>query len=61
MDTKQDEVEGTLLSERDISEGFDRLIAANRLFGAELNPTIIKKSGKGTRSSYARSRGTATR
>ena len=29
------------------AEGFDRLIAANRLFGAELNPTIIKKSGKG--------------
>ncbi|HEX2768587.1 MAG TPA: hypothetical protein VHN12_04830, partial [Geobacteraceae bacterium] len=43
----QDGVGGTLLSERDISEGFDRLIAANRLFGAELNPTIIKKSGKG--------------
>ncbi|HEY5577707.1 MAG TPA: histone deacetylase [Deferrimonas sp.] len=35
------------LPERDILEGFDRLIAANRLFGAELNPTIIKKSGKG--------------
>jgi hypothetical protein len=47
LDNKEDEVEGTLLSERDISEGFDRLIAANRLFGAELNPTIIKKSGKG--------------
>ena len=47
MDTTQDGVGGTLLSERDISEGFDRLIAANRLFGAELNPTIIKKSGKG--------------
>jgi len=45
--TTQDGVGGTLLSERDISEGFDRLIAANRLFGAELNPTIIKKSGKG--------------
>jgi len=47
VDTTQDGVGGTLLSERDISEGFDRLIAANRLFGAELNPTIIKKSGKG--------------
>ena len=47
MGTTQDGVGGTLLSERDISEGFDRLIAANRLFGAELNPTIIKKSGKG--------------
>ena len=47
MDTTQGGVRGTLLSERDISEGFDRLIAANRLFGAELNPTIIKKSGKG--------------
>lgn len=47
MDTTQDGVGGTLLPERDISEGFDRLIASNRLFGAELNPTIIKKSGKG--------------
>ncbi|MGE5173257.1 MAG: hypothetical protein ACM3MD_05450 [Betaproteobacteria bacterium] len=47
MDSTQDGVEGALLTERDISEGFDRLIAANRLFGAELNPTIIKKSGKG--------------
>lgn len=47
MDTTQDGLRGTLLSARDISEGFDRLIAANRLFGAELNPTIIKKSGKG--------------
>jgi len=47
VDTTQNGGEGTLLSERDISEGFDRLIAANRLFGAELNPTIIKKSGKG--------------
>ena len=35
------------LPERDILEGFDRLIAADRLFGAELNPTVIKKSGKG--------------
>ena len=47
MDTTQGGVGGTPLSERDISEGFDRLIAANRLFGAELNSTIIKKSGKG--------------
>jgi len=38
---------GALLSDRDISERFDRLIAANRLFGAEFNPTIIKKSGEG--------------
>ncbi|HEX9206168.1 MAG TPA: histone deacetylase [Candidatus Deferrimicrobiaceae bacterium] len=34
--------------ERDIADGFDRLIAANRLFGAELNPSVLKKSGKGT-------------
>ena len=47
VDTTQDGVGGMLLPERDISEGFDRLIATNRLFGAELNPTIIKKSGKG--------------
>lgn len=47
MDTTQEGVESTLLPERDISEGFDRLIAAKRLFGAEFNPTIIKKSGKG--------------
>ncbi|HEX9191614.1 MAG TPA: hypothetical protein VF847_05920, partial [Candidatus Deferrimicrobiaceae bacterium] len=33
--------------ERDIADGFDRLIAANRLFGAELNPSVLKKSGKG--------------
>ena len=38
---------GDPLPERDILEGFDRLIAANRLFGAELNPSIIKKTGKG--------------
>src|SRR5450759_1140237 len=47
VDTTQDGVGGMLLPERYISEGFDRLIATNRLFGAELNPTIIKKSGKG--------------
>jgi acetoin utilization deacetylase AcuC-like enzyme len=39
---------GDPLPERDILEGFDRLIAADRLFGAELNPSVIKKSGKGT-------------
>ena len=36
------------LPERDILEGFDRLIAANRLFGADLNSSNLKKSGKGT-------------
>jgi len=35
------------LSERDILEGFDGLIAADRLFGADLNPSNLKKSGKG--------------
>jgi len=35
------------LPDRDILEGFDRLIAANRLMGAERNPTVLKKSGKG--------------
>jgi len=39
---------GEPLPERDILEGFERLIAADRLFGAELNPSVIKKSGKGT-------------
>ncbi|MGZ9197168.1 MAG: hypothetical protein ACXW4I_12175, partial [Candidatus Deferrimicrobiaceae bacterium] len=39
---------GDPLPERDILEGFDRLIAADRLFGAELNSSVIKKSGKGT-------------
>ena len=48
VDTTQGGGEGTLLANRDIFVGFDRLIAANRLFGAELDPTIIKKSGKGT-------------
>ncbi len=32
MDTTQGRVGATVLSERDISEGFDRLIAANRAF-----------------------------
>ena len=36
------------LPERGILEGFDLLIAADRLFGADLNSSIIKKSGKGT-------------
>jgi acetoin utilization deacetylase AcuC-like enzyme len=35
------------LPEPDILEGFDRLIAADRLFGAELNASVIKKTGKG--------------
>ena len=38
---------GGPLPERDILEGFDRLIAADRLFGADLNASVIKKSGKG--------------
>jgi acetoin utilization deacetylase AcuC-like enzyme len=36
-------------SRGEVRKGFDRLIAEGRLFGAELNPTVIKKSGKGTR------------
>ncbi|MBI5904011.1 MAG: hypothetical protein HZB86_00415 [Deltaproteobacteria bacterium] len=39
---------GEPVPERDIVDGFDRLIAANRLFGAELNPSVLKKSGKGS-------------
>lgn len=39
---------GEPLPERDILEGLDGLIAADRLFGAELNSSVIKKSGKGT-------------
>ena len=35
------------LPESDILEGLDRLIAADRLFGAELNASVIKKTGKG--------------
>jgi acetoin utilization deacetylase AcuC-like enzyme len=38
---------GDPLPESDIVDGFDRLIVADRLFGADLNPTVIKKSGKG--------------
>ncbi|HEU5360609.1 MAG TPA: hypothetical protein VFU42_05560, partial [Candidatus Deferrimicrobiaceae bacterium] len=33
------------LPRREIEEGFDRLIEESRLFGAELNPDIIKKDG----------------
>ena len=47
FDTTQAGGIGEPLPERDILEGFDRLIAADRLFGAELNPSVIKKSGKG--------------
>ena len=36
------------LPERNILEGFDLLIAADRLFGADLDSSVIKKSGKGT-------------
>ncbi|MBP2687401.1 MAG: hypothetical protein H6Q81_2306, partial [Deltaproteobacteria bacterium] len=39
---------GDPLPESDILEGFDRLIASDRLFGADLNASAIKKSGKGT-------------
>ena len=38
---------GDPLPERDILDGFDGLIAEGRLFGAELNPSVLKKSGKG--------------
>jgi hypothetical protein len=34
---------------QDILRDFERLIAEKKLFGAELDPTILKKSGKGTR------------
>jgi len=37
------------LSKGAIWRGFDRLIRDGKIFGAELNPTVIKKSGKGTR------------
>ncbi len=33
---------------RDILDAFDRLIAEDRLFGAEVNPSVLKKSGKGS-------------
>jgi acetoin utilization deacetylase AcuC-like enzyme len=38
----------TALPKSAILEGFDRLGAERRLFGAELNPDVIKKSGKGS-------------
>jgi hypothetical protein len=47
VDDTQDGVTSAFLSDRDIYEGFDRLIAEHRLFGAEFDPTIIKKSGEG--------------
>jgi acetoin utilization deacetylase AcuC-like enzyme len=37
------------LSRREIFLDFEKLIEERKLFGAELNPTVIKKSGKGTR------------
>ncbi len=33
----------------EILRGFERLVADGRLFGADLNPEVIKKSGKGSR------------
>jgi acetoin utilization deacetylase AcuC-like enzyme len=38
---------GAPLPERDILDGFDRLIAAKRLFGAQPNPVVRKKIAKG--------------
>ncbi|HEU5249873.1 MAG TPA: histone deacetylase [Thermoanaerobaculia bacterium] len=35
-------------SRQDILRDFEKLIAERKLFGAELDPTILKKSGKGT-------------
>jgi acetoin utilization deacetylase AcuC-like enzyme len=32
----------------EVSRGFDRLIAGGKIHGAELNPSVIKKSGGGT-------------
>jgi hypothetical protein len=37
------------LSKQDILQTFEKLIEEGKLFGAELDPTILKKSGKGTR------------
>ncbi|GAB4239255.1 MAG: hypothetical protein OHK0028_17020 [Deltaproteobacteria bacterium] len=45
--TRAGKAAGEPLPERDILEGLDRLIAADRLFGADLNPANLKKSGKG--------------
>jgi acetoin utilization deacetylase AcuC-like enzyme len=36
-------------SKAEIWRGFERLISEGKLCGAELNPTVIKKAGKGTR------------
>ena len=36
-------------SKQEILRDLDSLIGQRKLFGAELNPTVIKKSGKGTR------------
>ena len=38
---------GDPLPERDILEGFDRLIAEGKIYGAERNPDVLKKSGSG--------------
>ncbi len=37
------------VSKQDILRGFEKLIEDEKLFGAELDPTILKKSGKGAR------------
>jgi acetoin utilization deacetylase AcuC-like enzyme len=37
------------VSRQEILRDFEKLIEERKLFGAELDPTIIKKSGKGTR------------
>src|SRR5512140_781881 len=39
----------SLRPREEITRDLDRLIEERKLFGAELNPTVIKKSGKGTR------------
>ena len=36
-------------SKEEVRRGFDRLTKERKVFGAELDPTVIKKSGKGTR------------
>lgn len=42
------------LSAEEVLQDLDRLAGEKRLFGAELNPTVIKKSGQGTRFLIAR-------
>jgi acetoin utilization deacetylase AcuC-like enzyme len=42
-------VEEMEFSREEILRDFEKLIGERKLFGAELDPTIIKKSGKGTR------------